>query len=33
MVRGYCMVFTLSRLKMDGSGEPRFAAVGFTVPG
>ena len=27
------MVFTLSRLKMDGSGETRFAAVRFTVPG
>ena len=27
------MVFTLPRLKMDGSGEPRFAAVRFTVPG
>ena len=26
-------VFTLSRLKMEGSGEPRFAAVRFTVPG
>ena len=27
------MVFTLSRLKMDGSVENRFAAVRFTVPG
>ena len=27
------MVFTLSRQKMDGSGETRFAAVRFTVPG
>ena len=27
------MVFTLSRLKMEGFGETRFAAVGFTVPG
>ena len=26
------MVFTLSRMKMDGSGETRFAAVRFTVP-
>ena len=27
------MVFTLSRLKMDGSGETRFGAVRFMVPG
>ena len=27
------MVFTLSRLKMNGSGETRFAVVRFTVPG
>ena len=26
------MVFALSRLKMDGSGETRFAAARFTVP-
>ena len=27
------MVFTLSRLKIDDSGETRFDAVRFTVPG
>ena len=32
MVRGYGF-HIISRLKMDGSGENRFAAVRFTIPG